>query len=226
MHDLDAFILKHFNVTPAESGPTVLPIDRYGLPRLWRKFGALTVAEIGVSKGRFTREICKIMPSAKVYGIDPWSAYDEYVERKGHRGQQALSRHYEEAKARLAPFQNCELIKAMSLDAAATFADNSLDAIFIDANHSFAHCIADIAAWTPKVKPGGMITGHDYWNSADGFGYLRLPIKQFIKNLTDVEERQVCQVKYAVDAWVAAQGIDVWYLSGSDDCSSWAWIKR
>lgn len=37
------------------------------------------------------------------------------------------------------------------------------DSIFIDACHEYAECRADIEAWLPLLKPGGIIAGHDYW---------------------------------------------------------------
>jgi predicted O-methyltransferase YrrM len=39
-----------------------------------------------------------------------------------------------------------------------------LDFVFIDADHSYEGCKADIEAWFPKVKPGGLLSGHDYDN--------------------------------------------------------------
>jgi predicted O-methyltransferase YrrM len=41
-------------------------------------------------------------------------------------------------------------------------ADQSLDMVFIDADHSEAAVREDIEGWLPKVKPGGIIAGHDY----------------------------------------------------------------
>ncbi len=39
------------------------------------------------------------------------------------------------------------------------------DLVFLDADHSYEHVVADIMAWRPLVKPGGLITGHDWGNS-------------------------------------------------------------
>ena len=49
-----------------------------------------------------------------------------------------------------------------SLKAAQRFADDSLAFVFIDADHSYAAVRADIAAWLPNVRPGGILAGHDY----------------------------------------------------------------
>ncbi len=48
-----------------------------------------------------------------------------------------------------------------SVLAAEDFEDASCDAIFIDGDHQEAAVTSDIEAWLPKVKPGGMLCGHD-----------------------------------------------------------------
>lgn len=49
-------------------------------------------------------------------------------------------------------------------EAANKFEDNSCDVVFIDMEHTYAAVKRDIAAWLPKVKIGGYISGHDYGN--------------------------------------------------------------
>lgn len=53
-------------------------------------------------------------------------------------------------------------LQLTSLEAAATFHDASLDAVFIDAAHTFDSVKEDIEAWLPKVRRGGILAGHDY----------------------------------------------------------------
>jgi cephalosporin hydroxylase len=54
------------------------------------------------------------------------------------------------------------LILADSVSTAALFAPASLDFVFIDGDHSRAAVLADIAAWLPRIKAGGLLAGHDY----------------------------------------------------------------
>lgn len=49
-----------------------------------------------------------------------------------------------------------------SFDRAKDFEDKSIDFCFIDANHTYEFISRDIAAYLPKMKPGGVIAGHDY----------------------------------------------------------------
>lgn len=55
-----------------------------------------------------------------------------------------------------------ETITADSVNAAGHFEDSSLDGVFIDAAHDYESVVKDVAAWWPKVKPGGIFAGHDY----------------------------------------------------------------
>jgi len=55
-------------------------------------------------------------------------------------------------------------IKISSVEGSALYNDNSLDFVFIDANHVYEAVKDDLQAWFPKVKTGGIIAGHDYYN--------------------------------------------------------------
>jgi Methyltransferase domain len=61
-----------------------------------------------------------------------------------------------------------EVIESESCAAAARFEDQSLDFVFIDADHSYEAVRRDIAAWAPKVKPGGVLAGHDHTEQFPG----------------------------------------------------------
>ncbi len=65
-----------------------------------------------------------------------------------------------------------------SADAARDFADRSLDFVFIDARHTYEAASEDLAAWWPRVKPGGLICGHDYTNSPG----VRAAVDRFVED--------------------------------------------
>jgi hypothetical protein len=55
------------------------------------------------------------------------------------------------------------LIRSDSAKAAELFIDESVWAVFVDADHSEDAVQADILAWRDKIEPGGKLGGHDYW---------------------------------------------------------------
>lgn len=59
-------------------------------------------------------------------------------------------------RARVIPLQ------ASSLAAAEQLGHVRADLVFIDAGHDYASVRADLAAWEPRVKRGGLLSGHDY----------------------------------------------------------------
>ena len=63
------------------------------------------------------------------------------------------------------------------------FEDNSIDAIYIDGNHTYDGVKEDIIYWSPKVKPGGLIVGDDYLT----FSEVRKAVKELFPNHNDFE---------------------------------------
>lgn len=82
-----------------------------------------------------------------VYCVDPWRDLDHVY---------AAFRANTSRVSRLVTVQRCR-----SVDAANWWRLEPLDLVFIDADHSYAECLLDIKSWTPHVRPGGIICGHD-----------------------------------------------------------------
>ena len=55
----------------------------------------------------------------------------------------------------------CRILNGDSVECSAEVENGSLDFVFIDADHTEAGVRRDIAAWSPKVRIGGMLLGHD-----------------------------------------------------------------
>jgi hypothetical protein len=71
------------------------------------------------------------------------------------------------------------MIKGDSVKSAELFEDESLDFVFIDAGHRYEEVKADIEAWFPKVRKGGIVSGHDYVKYSD-FGVIEA-VDEFAK---------------------------------------------
>lgn len=114
--------------------------------------------EVGVERAIFSEVICKTNPGIVLYGVDPLKAYKGYRE---HVTQNKLDGFAQEIKERMKDF-DFTLIRKFSMDAVTSFADESLDFVYIDANHDYQHAREDMTAWAKKVKKGGIVSGHDY----------------------------------------------------------------
>lgn len=121
-------------------------------------------AEIGVRAGLFSRYLLQHWQGSVLHSVDPWRYSPEEVGGAGHAVSQAEhDAIYAEATAALRPFgRRSNIVRAASVDAARQFADGALDFCYIDALHFEAAIRADIEAWAPKVRCGGLLAGHDY----------------------------------------------------------------
>jgi hypothetical protein len=93
--------------------------------------------------------------------IDVWRPLgDEYLDASNH----ALHVNaYAETMENIKGLEDQGvMIRATSEIASDIFADESLDVVYIDANHAYDFVKQDIELWYPKVKKGGYIGGHDY----------------------------------------------------------------
>ena len=133
------------------------------LAKLFAELGFKKGVEIGVDRGEYSEILLKNNPDLHLYSVDPWSAGEYEPGLSGVNEQQAyFDGCYEETVKRLAPYKNCAIVRKTSMDALADFEDNSLDFVYIDANHDFLNFTMDLHYWMKKVKPGGIISGHDY----------------------------------------------------------------
>jgi hypothetical protein len=162
------------------------------LPALLNARGLLgRGAEIGVKQGKYSDELLSNWKGEELVSIDPWLSADpeEYVDRSNVE-QDEFDRYYEQTRERLARFGSRSTIwRTTSVEAAARVPDHSFDFVYIDARHDYESVKEDLEAWCAKVRPGGVLAGHDY---VDG----DLPQGEFY-------------VKSAVDEFFGARGIPV-----------------
>jgi hypothetical protein len=63
-----------------------------------------------------------------------------------------------------------EVIPKDSLLAAKDFNDGYLDFVFVDSSHTYKDTKKEIPAWYEKVKDGGILAGHDYFEYRNDVG--------------------------------------------------------
>jgi hypothetical protein len=180
------------------------------LPILFRDAGFKVGVEVGVEQGLYSKRLCELIPGLKLYGVDCWTIHRGY---RDHVSQAKLDGFYKVARKRVKPY-DCTLIREWSVDAARQFDDASLDFVYIDGNHDFANVVKDLAAWSPKVRKGGIISGHDFYRGT------RRP--------------STTHVVQAVTGWTGCYEIAPWFILGRrarvdgeprDKRRSWMWAR-
>jgi hypothetical protein len=147
-------------------GSTIARVpSRDELPALLNARGLLgRGAEIGVKKGGFSDYLLSNWRGTELISIDPWqsAAPDEYVDRS-NVSQDEFEQYYRETRERLERHGSRSSIWRMtSVEGAARVPARSLDFVYIDARHDYESVKEDLEAWCAKVRPGGILAGHDY----------------------------------------------------------------
>ena len=130
---------------------------------LLRRIGKVQRAvEVGVLNGDFARRIAAACDPDQFYLVDTWgshlASFNDYKDYTADRWARMKARVQKWAE----PY-GYAVMQCLSTVAAKTFPDKYFDFVYIDADHERAY--EDILAWLPKVRPGGVIAGHDYiWN--------------------------------------------------------------
>lgn len=121
-------------------------------------------AEIGVWRGDTMVHLLRNLPGLeRYYAVDRYEPYDDYESTHAPRHPEHDSA-FAEARAVAQQRSDARVMWLImdSVEASRQVAFASLDWVFIDANHKEDYVRRDIQLWRPKVKPGGLVAGHDY----------------------------------------------------------------
>lgn len=101
------------------------------------------MVEVGAYQGHCSAHVHKYCPGVeRIYAVD--------------------TRRAEPGRDRTRGLARVSFLEEDSVGCASRFDDDSVDLVFVDADHSEESVRSDLEAWVPKVRPGGVIAGHDY----------------------------------------------------------------
>lgn len=193
--NIDRAIRKKFHV----HGVNALPFTgwhnctRKDLIEVFAEVGYRVGAEVGVRKGENALFMFKTIPDLKLYCIDPWTPYKTMPKERQDVYLQIAHEALDQYDA--------IFVQKTSMDAVKDFEDEFFDFVYIDGRHEFDFVMEDLIHWSPKVKKGGIVSGHDYYFFPDG-------------GIVD-----------AVNAYTKANNIYPWYVTRQDKEHTFCWVR-
>jgi hypothetical protein len=156
--------------------------------------------EVGVLFGEWSASLLSIWKGT-LYMVDPWvnQSPDIYLD-----GCNAVNMNIALEKARAAVKvygDKAQFMQLYSAQAAGKFEDGSLDFVYLDGNHSYDAVVEDLQLWRRKVRAGGVLGGHDFYERHDAY--------------------QECGVESAVQRFAERDKLTV---HRTPECTSW-WIE-
>lgn len=212
------YIVKKYNLNIGSKYIVEIPdMGRDDLAKLFAELGFNVGAEIGVWRGEYSKVLCKANPDLELYSIDSWllSDYEPLEQITAlNAPQEYFEGKYQEAIRMLEPYKNCTIVRKSSMDALKDFEDESLDFVYIDANHDFVNFTLDLHYWLKKVKMGGIISGHDYaYFSYKKFNHVKRALIPYARCYRMIP-------LFIVGAEEYKDGVT------RDKYRSWFWVKR
>jgi predicted O-methyltransferase YrrM len=156
-----------------------------------------TFVEIGCWKGRSTSFIGSICNAngTRLVCIDHWSGSKDILQPR-YEAALAVEDVEQTFRSNMRALGiEVEVIAEPSVVAARRFEPHSVDRVFLDGSHDGVSVAQDLAAWSERLRPDGVLAGHDY----------------------APKYRGLCE---AVDAFAASRGLivrrgprDIWWLA-------------
>jgi hypothetical protein len=183
---------------------------RADLPRLLNRRGLVGCGvEVGVKAGAFSELLLDVWNGRHLISVDPWAAAEE-DDRYVNLDNVSQAEHdalHAQTVGRLARFGERSSVWRMTGEQAAqAIPHHTLDFVYLDARHDYASVRDDLATWFAKVRPGGILAGHDYIDGVFVNGEFG--------------------VRSAVDEFFAARSLPVWATFTEAPWNTWYVVVR
>lgn len=124
--------------------------------------------EVGTHRGDFAKVLLTNWRGKLLHCVDPWSNVKGFEEQAGMLDGGGKDRD-EDFRMCLRNLRDwikkgrCRLNRATSAQAAATeYLAGPFDFVYLDGDHRTEMVALDVRLWWPKIRPGGVLAGHDF----------------------------------------------------------------
>lgn len=126
----------------------------------------IVIAELGIFKGEFSSQIVSNVSPSMFYMVDTFHGHAGSGDKDGNNFCVVnMSEIYKQLTHNYKDYDNVRVIQNFSHIFLENLEDDSLDAIYIDADHSYESVKRELSISLKKVKKDGFIMGHDYENN-------------------------------------------------------------
>jgi len=122
---------------------------------------SIIAVELGTDRAIYAKSILTNLNISKLYLIDPYIEYKEYLESENQKTQNELTKCEKIAKRRLRKYNEKIIWVKTYSDKAISFISDNLDFVYIDGNHKYKYVKSDMENYYKKLKKGGILAGHD-----------------------------------------------------------------
>ncbi|MCB2097771.1 MAG: class I SAM-dependent methyltransferase [Parvularculaceae bacterium] len=150
------------------------------IARIWRDFNVRAACEVGVFRGIFAENILTACPDIdQYYMIDPWRHLSNW-EKPANRDDDVFNKFLEEAMARTEfAASRRRVLRGTTKEVSAEIPNGSLDAVYIDGDHTLRGIAIDLITMLPKMRIGGIVCGDDFTKNIWQHGTKFAPTEVF-----------------------------------------------
>ncbi len=158
--------------------------------------GGEVFVELGAWKGKSAAfmavEIVNSGKGIRFNVVDLWEQAEFLRTLEGHPYEPATLAEFQKNVLPAAAGMGA-IIQMDTAKAAELFDAGECDFVYVDADHRYAGCKADIDAWWPKVKSGGILAGHDFCNEYNGV----------VQAVEEFAQREGLTIEHRGITWIA-----------------------
>lgn len=177
-------------MTIQKRGQLIDLLHHFGVP--------LKVVEVGVAQGLFAQETYNNWNVEHLFLVDLWERMP-FIDGCASFEQEWHDQNYKEVLNYFGLKDNVTILKGFSHKMANEIPNESLGLVYIDSDHSYNGCKADIQSWWSKLVPGGIMAFHDYANGAYG---VNRAVIEFVKGESNVHRIEEDGQTENIGAWI------------------------
>jgi len=152
--------------------------NRSDIPTLLRRMNAQKICEVGVCEGCHFRNLIRAECVAHAVAVDLWTETGIRAHNDCYTPQSELDRMHNTMLELAKVDARVQVIKNYSPLAAKEFPDGYFDFVYIDGDHTYPGVWIDLCEWFPKVRSGGVLAGHDFFEYT--FGEVKFGIVEAV----------------------------------------------